>query len=70
MPVTRKPKLSLKTAEPVQKPRDRQTRKDETHPHLVSQLGWTCEQAAQVRASLQAFDSDWDAPGMEAYDRL
>lgn len=24
----------------------------------------------RVRASLQAFDEDWDAPGMEEYDRL
>jgi mRNA interferase MazF len=36
----------------------------------ISELGWTREQAAQVRASLQAFDEDWDAPGMEDYDRL
>lgn len=38
--------------------------------HLVSELGWTPEQAAQIRASLQSFDEDWNAPGMEAYDRL
>lgn len=37
---------------------------------LVSKLGWTPEQAAQVRASLQSFDADWNAPGMEEYDRL
>jgi hypothetical protein len=35
---------------------------------LVSDLGWTREQAAQVRASLQEFDEDWDAPGMEEYE--
>jgi hypothetical protein len=38
--------------------------------HSVSELGWTREQTAQVRASLQAFDADWDAPGMEKYDNL
>jgi hypothetical protein len=38
--------------------------------NLVSELGWTRDQAEQVRASLGAFDSDWDAPGMEEYDRL
>jgi hypothetical protein len=38
--------------------------------HLVSDLGWTREQAAQVRATLQAFEADWNAPGMEAYDKL
>ena len=41
-----------------------------TGERLVSELGWTREQAAQVRASLQAFDEDWGAPGMESYDRL
>ena len=38
--------------------------------HPVSELGWSREKAARVRASLRAFDEDWDAPGMEAYDRL
>ena len=38
--------------------------------HLVSELGWTREQAAQVRAALQVFDADWNAPGMEEYDKL
>jgi len=38
--------------------------------HLVSELGWTREQAAQVRAALQVFDQDWNAPGMEEYDKL
>jgi hypothetical protein len=39
-------------------------------PSRISELGWTREQAAQVRASLGAFDADWDAPGMEEYDRF
>jgi hypothetical protein len=38
--------------------------------HWVSELGWTRDQTAQVRASLQAFDSDWEAAGMEMYDNL
>jgi hypothetical protein len=42
----------------------------ESRQILVSDLGWTREQAAQIRASLQAFDEDWNYPGMEEYDRL
>src|SRR5271157_5189869 len=38
--------------------------------HPVSELGWSREKAARVRASLRAFDEDWNAPGMEEYDRL
>jgi len=38
--------------------------------NLVSELGWTRDQAEQVRASLRVFEADWDAPGMEEYDRL
>ena len=38
--------------------------------NLISDLGWTPAEAVQVRASLQAFDADWNAPGMEEYDRL
>jgi hypothetical protein len=36
----------------------------------ISRLGWSRAKAAEVRASLRAFDEDWNAPGMEAYDRL
>ena len=38
--------------------------------HRVSELGWSREKAARVRASLRAFDEDWNAPGMEEYDKL
>jgi len=38
--------------------------------HPVSELGWSREKAARVRASLRAFDEDWSAPGMEEYDKL
>jgi hypothetical protein len=38
--------------------------------HPLSELGWSREKAARVRASLRAFDEDWNAPGMEEYDRL
>ena len=39
-------------------------------PLLVANLGCTREQTVQVRASLQVFDADWSAPGMEEYDKL
>jgi len=38
--------------------------------HRVSELGWSREKAARVRASLRAFDEDWNAQGMEEYDKL
>lgn len=38
--------------------------------HLVADLGWSRQQAGEVRASLLAFEDDWNAPGMEEYDRL
>ena len=38
--------------------------------NLVSTLGWSRKRTAQVRSSLVAFEADWNAPGMEAYDRL
>lgn len=53
--------------------RDASSRGDEAVPvrdHPVSELGWSREKAARVRASLRAFDEDWNAPGMEEYDRL
>jgi hypothetical protein len=37
--------------------------------HLVSDLGWTRKRASQVRAALRVFEDDWNAPGMEAYDK-
>jgi hypothetical protein len=39
-------------------------------PLLVSDLGWSQEEAAATRARLAAFEEDWDAPGMDAYDAL
>lgn len=36
----------------------------------IRSLGWTREQAALVHNSLASFEEDWNAPGMEAYDRL
>jgi hypothetical protein len=34
----------------------------------VADLGWTREEAALTRARLLAFEEDWNAPGMDAYD--
>lgn len=39
-------------------------------PLLVTDLGWLRAEAAAVRAQLAAFEEDWDAPGMSAYDAL
>jgi hypothetical protein len=53
--------------------RDTSSRGGEAVPvrdHPLSELGWSREKAARVRASLRAFDEDWNAPGMEEYDRL
>lgn len=36
----------------------------------IEELGWTREEAAEVRARLSSFEQGWDAPGMEAYDDL
>jgi hypothetical protein len=38
--------------------------------HSIQELGWTEEQAAEIRNRLAAFEEDWDAPGMEIYDDL
>lgn len=37
---------------------------------LVSDLGWTREEALAVYAELAAFEEDWDIPSMSAYDAL
>lgn len=34
----------------------------------IEDLKWTEEQAAEIRARLKSFDTDWNAPGMESYD--
>ena len=39
-------------------------------PLTIGDLGWTRAKTAEIRASLLAFEEDWNAPGMEAYDRL
>lgn len=39
-------------------------------PLLVSDLGWNAEEAKETRARLASLEEDWDAPGMEDYDRL
>jgi hypothetical protein len=39
-------------------------------PLLVSDLAWSREQAAAVRAQLAAFEEGWDSPAMDAYDAL
>jgi len=37
---------------------------------LVSDLGWSREQAAAIRAQLAPFEEGWDSPEMDAYDAL
>ena len=37
---------------------------------LVSNLGWSAEEAKETRARLAALEEDWDAPGMEEYDHI
>jgi hypothetical protein len=39
-------------------------------PLLISDLGWDCQEVLETRSRLSAFEEDWDAPGMEAYDQL
>jgi hypothetical protein len=39
-------------------------------PLLVSDLGWSAEDAKETRARLAALEEDWEVPGMEAYDHL
>jgi hypothetical protein len=36
----------------------------------LSDLGWSQDEAAEVRMRLIQFEDDWDSPGMEAYDAL
>lgn len=35
---------------------------------LVSELGWTTEQAAATRHKLAAWAEDWNDPAMDVYD--
>lgn len=39
-------------------------------PLIVSDLGWSTQEVHETRARLAAWEEDWDAPGMEAYDNL
>jgi hypothetical protein len=39
-------------------------------PLLVSDLGWSNEEAKETRARLASLEEDWDSPGMEEYDHL
>ena len=39
-------------------------------PLFTSALGWTLEEAAEVRLRLLPFEEDWNAPGMDVYDAL
>jgi hypothetical protein len=39
-------------------------------PLLVSDLGWTTEEARETRARLATLEEDWEAPGMDAYEHL
>jgi hypothetical protein len=38
--------------------------------NTINDLGWTTAEAAQTRSHLASFEEDWDAPGMDKYDRL
>lgn len=38
--------------------------------HMIADLGWTVDEAAEIRARLLSFVVGWSAPGMEAYDDL
>jgi hypothetical protein len=37
---------------------------------LISDLEWSPDQILEARMRLRAFEDDWGAPGMEAYDAL
>lgn len=38
--------------------------------NTIKDLGWTAAEAAETRSRLATFEEDWDAPGMDEYDRL
>jgi hypothetical protein len=37
---------------------------------LISSLGWSAQEAAEIRLRLLPFEEDWNAPGMDLYDAL
>jgi len=46
-------------------------RKQEQHQGIsLSEAGLTREEAFDLRRRLSTFESDWNAPGMDAYDNL
>ncbi len=38
--------------------------------HPIHLLGWTQQEAADIRTQLIGFEELWNAPGMEEYDKL
>lgn len=54
-----------------QRPRDLVVTKKTTKGDLlISDLGWTLEEAIETRLRLRVFEEDWDALGMEIYDEM
>lgn len=45
-------------------------RRQEYPPKLLADIGWSQAEAFETRARLGAFEEDWNAPGMDAYDEL
>ena len=41
-----------------------------SHKPSIRALGWTKEETVEARARLISFEDDWNAPGMEAYDKI
>jgi hypothetical protein len=54
------------------KTKGKQARKSQAAatPLMISDLGWSPEEAKETRARLAVLEEDWEAPGMEAYDLL
>lgn len=46
------------------------TREPRKRPLVISDLGWTSEEALETYHRLRAFHDDWNVPGMELYDEL
>ena len=40
-----------------------------TTPGKINQLGWSEVETAETHLRVRSFAEDWDAPGMEAYDK-
>lgn len=41
-----------------------------TQPNSVRSLGWSFDETLETYLRLRHFEKDWDAPGMDAYDKL